>query len=204
MEKHHIVVDTAHYGIVNWLKELKKYGADYTVNDYCFFDEAILNGDDNFLAKALDIVDNIPETVWRRIINIAVKINDERIILVLAKCLHFNEKYTNIHLHAKDVITPKNKEIVFIQFVKFILPESLEKLSGYIDLMSINFLQFLLKYKKFDNSEIQKAILASFKNNRLDATYIMLNEYPLIFTNLCTKMPGLRKLSNQNYTKAKD
>ncbi|KAK8838217.1 hypothetical protein M9Y10_035637 [Tritrichomonas musculus] len=108
-EKHHIVVDTAHYGIVNWLKELKKYGADFTVNDYCFFDEAILNGDDNFLAKALDIVDNIPETVWRRIINIAVKINDERIILVLAKCLHFNEKYTNIHLHDKDVITPKNK-----------------------------------------------------------------------------------------------
>ena len=70
--------------------------------------------------------------------------------------------------------------------------------------MSINFLQFLLKYKKVDNSEIQKAILASFKNNRLDANYIMLNEYPLIFTNLCTKMPGLRKLSNQNYTKAKD
>ena len=107
--KHHIVVDAAHYGIVNWLKELKKYGAYFSVNDYCFFDEAILNGDDNFLAKALDIVDNIPETVWRRIINIAVKINDERIILVLAKCLHFNEKFANIHLHAKDVITPKNK-----------------------------------------------------------------------------------------------
>lgn len=36
------------YGIVKWLKELKKYGADFTVNDYSFLDEVIINGDDYF------------------------------------------------------------------------------------------------------------------------------------------------------------
>ena len=99
-----------------------------------------------FLENALDIVDNIPETVWRRIINMSVKINDRKIIQALANCLHCNEKYSNIHLYANDAITPKTKDIVFIQFVKFILPETLEKLSEYIDSMSIKFLQFLSKY----------------------------------------------------------
>ena len=134
----------------------------------------------------------------------SVKINDEKIIQVLANCLYYNEKYSNIHLYARDVITPKTKSIVFLHFVKFILPESLEKLSDFVDLMPIEFLQFLLKYKKFDNSEIEKAIPIPIKSNRLDAAYLILNEYPLIHVKLCNRMPELRKLSGQFFLKAKD
>ena len=41
------------YGIVKWLKELKKYGADFTVNNYSFLDEVIINGDDSFFGKCI-------------------------------------------------------------------------------------------------------------------------------------------------------
>ena len=123
LDKYPIAIKTAQFGIINWLNELKKYGADFSVNNFGFFDEAIINGDDEFLKEALNIVEKIPEVVWKRIVNRSVMIGDEKVMNVLKNYLSSNEKYSNIRLSAEDVITPKTNLASFLNFVEFITPE---------------------------------------------------------------------------------
>ena len=203
LDSYSIPIFVAHYGIINWLDELKKYGVDLAIQDYRFLDEAVNNADHKFLDKAFEVIDKVPETVMKRIIKKIIELDINDMILTIANLLKFNEKYTNIRLCIDDVICNKTSILAFKLFRNNIDNDSISKIYSYIDSISIPLLNFILSTEKFSDKQIKEAIIMAYKKGRFDCVFSITNNCSFNCSTIFNKYPNLRNITKENFSNAR-
>ena len=186
-ESYSIAPKIAEYGLAHWIKEIKRNGANLLarLKGKNMFDIAIQNNDKAFILDALDALDNLPQSIFDKIL---AKIIRKFALKESAFISQFIQKINSPKFNGS------NQETLIFKYDSFLFPETppyiydimineenCEKkfdLEKFIIIVSPQLLQKLLKYAKIDVQTMNYLISRLIEEKRMDNAYILASSNP--------------------------
>lgn len=203
LSEYPIAIDSARYGLVDWIQQIDKYGGDLLVekNGQTIFDIAVENTDSIYLKKAFEFIEHIPIHIINRIVVRSIEINNDLTMKVISEALDSN-KNCNYFLNPSLILIPSLSVNAFSIYKKNIDSKIHIDLSECVLNVSPKIILRLLDMYQFSKNELKLACIKSLKSGNNDNAFIIIEQNPFLLNEI-NENQKIKNLTDENKRKAK-